>query len=101
VAELIRIAGTEDIPPGTGIVVDAGGKSLAVFNVGGNFYAIDNECAHRGGPLGEGELEGTIVECPWHGWTYDVTTGRCTSNPTACVASYHVAIEGRDVKVQL
>jgi nitrite reductase/ring-hydroxylating ferredoxin subunit len=98
---LIRIAGIEDIPPGTGIVVDAGGKSLAVFNVEGNFYAIDNECAHRGGPLGEGELEGTIVECPWHGWTYDVTTGRCTSNPTACVASYHVTIDGPDVKVRL
>jgi nitrite reductase/ring-hydroxylating ferredoxin subunit len=100
-AELTRVAGTEDIKPGTGLVVEAGGKYLAVFNVDGTFYAIDNECVHRGGPLGEGELRGTVVECPWHGWTYDVTTGRCTSNPTACVKSYRVTIDGPDVKVQL
>jgi nitrite reductase/ring-hydroxylating ferredoxin subunit len=100
-AELTRVAGTEDIKPGTGLVVEAGGKSLAVFNVDGTFYAIDNECVHRGGPLGEGELRGTVVECPWHGWTYDVTTGRCTSNPAACVKSYRVTIDGPDVKVQL
>lgn len=100
-AELVRVAGIADIAPGSGTTVEAGGKSLAVFNVGGSYYAIDNDCVHRGGPLGEGELEGTVVTCPWHGWTYDVTSGKCVNNPAACVKSYPVAVEGGDVKVQV
>lgn len=99
-AELTRIAGTANIKPGTGAAIEAGEKSLAVFNVEGTYYAIDNECVHRGGPLGDGELEGTTVTCPWHGWTYDVTTGKCINNPSACVKSYPVHIEGADIKVQ-
>jgi nitrite reductase/ring-hydroxylating ferredoxin subunit len=101
VAELLRIAGTADIKPGSGTTVEAGGKSLAVFNVGGTYYAIDNECVHRGGPLGEGDLEGTVVMCPWHNWTYDVITGRCVNNPSACVKSYPVTVDGMDIKIQL
>jgi nitrite reductase/ring-hydroxylating ferredoxin subunit len=50
---------------------------VAVFNVGGEFYAIDNSCPHRGGPLGEGELEDCIVTCPWHEFRFDVRTGKC------------------------
>jgi nitrite reductase/ring-hydroxylating ferredoxin subunit len=101
VAEFVRVASTADIAPGGGATVEAGGKSLAVFNVAGNYYAIDNACIHRGGPLGEGELEGTIVTCPWHGWTYDVTTGKCVSNPAACVKFYPVTVDGADIKVQI
>lgn len=100
-ADLTRIAGTEDIKPGSGTTVEAGGKSLAVFNVDGTYYAIDNTCVHRGGPLGEGDLDGTVVMCPWHNWTYDVTTGKCINNPSACVQSYPVTVDGTDVKVQL
>jgi len=100
-AEFLRIAGTTDIKSGSGATVEAAGKSLAVFNVEGSYYAVDNECVHRGGPLGEGELEGNIVTCPWHGWSYDVTTGKCVNNPSACVKSYPVTVEGADVKAQL
>ena len=100
-AEFVRIAGTADIKPGSGATVEAGGKSLAVFNVEGTYYAIDNECVHRGGPLGEGDLDGNVVMCPWHNWTYDVITGRCINNPSACVKSYPVQVEGTDVKAQL
>lgn len=100
-AETIKVAGTADIAPGSGATVEVGGKSFAVFNVEGNYYAIDNECVHRGGPLGEGELEGHVVTCPWHGWTYDVKTGKCVSNPAACVKSYPVTVEGADIKVQI
>ncbi|MER3423674.1 MAG: non-heme iron oxygenase ferredoxin subunit, partial [Nitrospiraceae bacterium] len=59
--EFKRVAGTADIAPGTGIVAEVDGHAIAVFNVDGTFYAIDNTCVHRGGPLGEGELEGDIV----------------------------------------
>lgn len=100
-AEFVRIAGTADIKPGTGTTIEAGGKSLAVFNVDGAYYAIDNTCVHRGGPLGEGDLDGDVVMCPWHNWTYDVKTGRCVNNPSACVQSYPVTVDGADVKIQL
>lgn len=100
-AEFVRVAATTDIQPGHGIVAEANGKTLAVFNVDGTIRAIDNTCCHRDGPLGEGELEGTIVTCPWHGWRFDVTTGSCVNNPSAKVAAYQVKVEGNDVKVLL
>jgi len=100
-ADLVRIAGTADIKQGSGIVAEVNGKSLAVFNVGGTFHVIDNDCTHRGGPLGEGELDGEVVMCPWHNWTFNVATGRGVSNPAACVKSYPVTVDGADIKVEL
>lgn len=70
-ANFVKVGRRGDIGEGTGKSVEVGGKEIALFNSGGNFYAIDNVCLHRGGPLGEGELEGTIVTCPWHGRQYD------------------------------
>lgn len=97
--EFVRVAATADVKPGHGIVAEANGKTLAVFNVDGMIHAINNTCAHREGPLGEGELEGNVVTCPWHGWRFDVTTGACMNNPSAKVESYQVKIDGDDVKV--
>jgi len=100
-AGFVRVAALADIKPGQGIVAEAKGKTLAVFNVDGAIHAINNTCCHRDGPLGEGELEGNIVTCPWHGWRYNVTTGACMNNPSAKVEAYQVKIEGDDVKVLL
>lgn len=100
-ADYVRVAGTGDVQPGHGVVAEIQGKTLAVFNVDGTFHAIDNTCVHRGGPLGEGEAEGTVVTCPWHGWQFDMTTGECTKNPSAKVTVYPVKVEGTDVKVLL
>lgn len=99
--EFVRVAGTADIKPGRGIVAEAKGKTLAVFNVDGTYHAIDNTCVHRGGPLGEGDLEGSVVSCPWHGWQFDVATGECVKNPSAKVEVYQVKVEGSDIKVLL
>jgi nitrite reductase (NADH) small subunit len=99
--EFVRVIGTADVKPGHGIVAEVNGKILAVFNVDGAFHAIDNTCIHRGGPLGEGDVEGSIVTCPWHGWQYDVTTGACVANPSAKVERYEVRVEDTDVKVLL
>lgn len=99
--EFVRVAGTEDVKPGHGIVAEVNGKTVAVFNVNGEFRAIDNTCLHRGGPLGEGDLEGNVVTCPWHGWQFDVTTGACVNNPSAKVEVYEVQVDGTDVKVLL
>ncbi len=95
----VRVASVLDLQPGHGKVVEAEGRPIALFNAGGTFYAIDNTCLHRGGPLGEGTLEGTIVTCPWHAWTYDITTGVNHINPNICVKTYPVKVEGSDVHV--
>src|SRR5439155_97918 len=70
----VRVAGTADVAPGAGIVASVNGKDNAVCNLRGAFQVIDNTCLHRGGPLGEGELDGDVVTCPWHGWQYNVKT---------------------------
>lgn len=100
-ADFVKVTGTADVAPGSGVVAEVNGQSIAVFNVGGTFYAIDNTCVHRGGPLGEGELEEDTVTCPWHGWQYNVKTGASINNPSACVKSYQVKVEGSDVTVLL
>jgi nitrite reductase/ring-hydroxylating ferredoxin subunit len=97
--ESVRVTGTTGVKPGHGIVAEVNGKTLAVFNVDGAFHAIDNTCIHWGGPLGEGDVEGSVVTCPLHGWQYDVTTGACVANPSAKVERYEVQVEGTDVKV--
>jgi nitrite reductase/ring-hydroxylating ferredoxin subunit len=97
----VRIGRVADIPVGTGQVIEAGGKMLAVFNVDGVFYAIDNDCSHRGGPLGEGDLDGNVVLCPWHAWRWDVTTGANVNNPAVKVGCYRVTEENGSLFVDL
>jgi len=102
VAQLIKVATLSDIPPGTCRQVDAGGQTVAVFNVGGSVYAIGGTCTHRGGPLGEGELDGTVVTCPWHGAQFDVTTGQVVGPPAGQnLPAYRVVVEGEDIKVDV
>ncbi len=96
---LTKVATKSEIPPGTGKVVEVGGKTVAVFNCDGAFYAIDNTCKHRGGPLGEGSVSGTTVTCPWHGWEYDVSSGSCQTDPSITVQAFSVKVEGDDVLV--
>lgn len=99
--DFVRVAATSDVKPGAAVVAEVNGKTIAVFNVDGNYFAVDNTCVHRGGPLGEGELEGDVVTCPWHGWQFNVKTGACINNPAAKVDSFPVKIEGQDIKVQV
>ncbi len=97
--ESVKVGAAGSIAPGSGKAVQAGGKLIAVFNVEGKYYAIDHTCKHRGGPLGEGELEGNVVTCPWHGWQYDVTTGAACMNPAVKLACYPVQVQGSDLYV--
>ena len=94
---LMKVASKSEIPTGTGKVVQVGGKTLAVFNCEGSFYAVDNACKHRGGPLGEGSLSGTTVTCPWHGWEYDVTSGACQTDASIKVQTFDVKVQGDDI----
>jgi nitrite reductase (NADH) small subunit len=97
----VRAVTVVGIPAGTIREVDVAGKAIAIANVGGEFHAIDNTCLHRGGPLGDGPLEGKIVTCPWHGWQYDVTTGKVMQNPAVGVACYAVEVRDGEVFVDL
>ena len=100
-AGFVKVCKKGDLAAGSGKTVDVNGKAVAVFNVEGTFYAIDDTCVHRGGPLGEGEVDGKIVACPWHGWRYDVTTGVNQLNPAVTVSKYEVKVEGDDVLVSV
>ncbi len=97
----VKVASTSDLKPGENKVVNVNGTEVALFNVDGEFFAINNTCLHRGGPLGEGFLEGDIVTCPWHGWRYSVKTGANAMMPTAKVAAYQVKVESNDVLVSV
>ncbi|HKF39795.1 MAG TPA: Rieske (2Fe-2S) protein [Candidatus Acidoferrum sp.] len=94
-----RTAKTNEITPGTIREFQVEGKAIALANVGGKYYAINNTCLHRGGPLGQGVLNGTIVTCPWHGWEYDVSTGKVKQNPAVGVDCYRVEVRGEDIFV--
>lgn len=98
--DFVDVAAQEELPPGCRKIVDVRGRPVALFNVEGTLYAIDNVCLHRGGPLGEGRLEGTILTCPWHAWTFDVRTGQCTFISNAKVDSFEVRVENGRVWVK-
>jgi len=97
----VKVANVNEIKPGQGKTVSANGVDIAIFNVDGTFYAIKNTCPHKGGPLGEGMLEGNVVACPWHGWRFDVATGISPVMQSVTVAKFEVKVEGDDVLVNL
>lgn len=96
-----RVAATSDIPMGEVRVVQCGARSLAMSNVDGTLYAIDNRCTHDNGPLGEGRLRNGRILCPRHGAAFDAKTGRVLSLPAVkSVAAYEVTVDGDDVYVE-
>jgi nitrite reductase (NADH) small subunit len=97
----VRAAAVGEIPAGEIRAVQVGEKEVALAHVEGKFYAISNECLHRGGPLGEGSMQGAVVTCPWHGWEFDVMTGKACLNPGVGVQTYATEIRGDEVFVDL
>jgi nitrite reductase/ring-hydroxylating ferredoxin subunit len=97
-----RVAAVTDLAPGKCMAVQAGGQTIALFNVGGTLYAIGDTCTHRGGPLSEGTIEGTTVICPWHGACFDLGSGKNLTPPApGPVPAYRVRVEGTDVQVEI
>ncbi len=100
--QLVEVAQINELSAGECKVVDVEGQSIALFNVDGTFCAIDNTCTHVGGPLGEGDIDGEIVTCPWHGAGFNVKTGAVTNPPAGSdVRSFPVKVKGDDVLVEL
>ena len=111
------VCAASELPPGSRRIVEAGGRSIGVFNVDGSLYAIRNICPHQGGPLCEGTITGTmmpsephryvygmegrLLRCPWHGWEIDLASGRPFFDPErARVRTYPVSVEGDRVVVE-
>jgi 3-phenylpropionate/trans-cinnamate dioxygenase ferredoxin component len=100
--KFVPVAKASEIPAGEARTFDVGHLSLAIANVDGKFHAIDNLCTHDDGPLGDGVLEGTAIECPRHGARFDVRTGAVLSMPAAFpVKSYPTRVEGDQVMVEI
>jgi nitrite reductase (NADH) small subunit len=97
----MRTAAAVEVPPGSIREFEVGGKTVALANVEGKFFAVNNLCLHRGGPLGEGELDRQIVTCPWHGWQFDVTNGKLLTNADVALACYPVEVRGDEVFVDV
>jgi nitrite reductase (NADH) small subunit len=111
------LAGTvSEIPPGSNKVIDAGGRSIGVYNISGEYYAIRNLCPHQSAPLCSGittsfvtsdmpgqfcfEREGEIVRCPWHFWEFDIKSGQMVVDPKTRTMTYDVTVEKYDVSVE-
>jgi nitrite reductase/ring-hydroxylating ferredoxin subunit len=97
----LRAAAKDEVSPGTIRELEVGDKVIALANVEGKFFAVNNVCLHRGGPLGEGELDRQVVTCPWHGWQFDVTNGQLLTNASLTLACYPVEVRGEDVFVDI
>jgi nitrite reductase/ring-hydroxylating ferredoxin subunit len=101
-AAFVKVATTDELVPGQAKRVEAQGRRIALFNQNGAYYAIEDTCPHRGGPLSEGQVEGTAVVCPWHGAKFDMTTGEVLGPPArAGVARFRTRVSGSDVEVEL
>jgi 3-phenylpropionate/trans-cinnamate dioxygenase ferredoxin subunit len=100
--EFLRVAEVDEIPVGSSKLVQIEDVRLALFNLDGEYYAIEDVCTHDGGPLVEGEIvDGCEVECPRHGARFDIRTGRATRMPAfAATSTYEVRVEGNDVLVE-
>ena len=98
----VKVAKASDLPEGTAKAFDVGGVGVALFHRPEGWFAIEGTCTHRGGPLAEGDVEGCVVTCPWHGGQFDIRTGNLVSPPPARpVRAFKVVVEGEDVSLEM
>lgn len=101
-SEFVKVAKTHEIEDQCAKCVEVKGRSLALFNLGGEFFAIDELCTHEDAPLSEGFIDGDEVECPWHAARFNIKTGEATCPPAYDnVARYAVRVNGDDIEVEL
>lgn len=94
------VATTDEIQPGERMVVEIGRRWVAIFNMDGEYYAIEDRCTHDDGPLAEGELYGCEIECPRHGARFDIRTGQVTAPPALVdVPAYTVRVVGTEIQL--
>ena len=99
--EFVVVGHVNDFSPGAGKMVTVNGRHVAIFRLGDDFYALDNLCLHRAGPLCDGDISGDVVTCPWHGWSYQIKTGVLVQDPRVGVDRHEVRVDGNEVAVRL
>jgi nitrite reductase/ring-hydroxylating ferredoxin subunit len=100
--EIVRVAALDELPPGRLAYVDVDGLPIALANVDGVIYAFGDSCRHEGGPLSAGVLVGATVTCPWHGWTYDVRSGKSVVPPIGLrLPTYPVTVRDGAIYVEI
>jgi NAD(P)H-dependent nitrite reductase small subunit len=100
--KLVTVGRVEDVPEGRGATIELqDGKELALYNVAGRFYAVENFCPHKGAPLAEGRLTDHSVECDWHGWRFDIRSGACLNRASEPVETYEVVVEDGWIKIRV
>ena len=98
-AQRVRVGSAADMPEDSGLVVKAGGEEIAIFKVEDAYFGCSARCPHAGAPLADGFLDGTVVTCPWHGWSFELN---CVgAAPRDGVERYKVVAEGNDLYVEL
>lgn len=100
-SQWIEVAKVQDVPPGESREVVAHDRIVALYNVDGEFYALDGVCPHQGGPLGKGVLQGPVVTCPWHGWQFDVRDGQHQFSAPIKQPCFEVRVDGDAVLVRV
>jgi nitrite reductase (NADH) small subunit len=97
----IKVGPLSQLPPGSVMPVDIGDRTFAVCNVAGELHALDGECPHAGGPLGEGAVHGSTLVCPWHAWEFDCRTGANDFDPDVIVATFPVKVEAGEILIDV
>jgi 3-phenylpropionate/trans-cinnamate dioxygenase ferredoxin subunit len=101
-AEYKKVASLTDVKPNTATLIEVNGRKIALFNLNGDLFGIDDECPHEGGPLSEGSVEGDSVSCPWHGSVFNIKTGAVEAPPAVeGVRRYNVRVRGLDIEVEV
>ena len=101
-AGFVKVAEAQNLSEGQGKIFNVGGKHIALFNIEGTYYAIDDTCTHKGGPLSEGKVRGSTVTCPWHGAIFDLVTGEVVQPPAQVgVFRYNVRVVGNDIEIEI
>jgi nitrite reductase/ring-hydroxylating ferredoxin subunit len=95
------VAHVDELPPGSLRKVQVGDEEIALAHCDGGVYAVQNACIHLKGPLGEGELDGCVLTCPWHGWQYDVRTGQNEFDLAIQLRTYDVQVEDGEVRIRI
>jgi nitrite reductase (NADH) small subunit len=114
--ELVQVCAVGDLEPGQNKIIDVNNRSIGVFNVRGEFFALANRCPHAGGPLCKGQVTGTsvadkpyaifwhrtgeIVRCPWHSWEFDIATGKTLTDPTRAVRTFKTVVKNGYVYIE-
>jgi nitrite reductase (NADH) small subunit len=97
----VKVGSLSALPPGSVMEAEVGDNTFAICNVGGEINALEGICPHAGGPLGQGNLDGDRLICPWHAWEYDCRTGVNDYDENVKLAKFSVKLEGDDILVDV